>query len=181
MEFKGPNKIRVTLSEAEWIAKQRPRFSMNLRVQIERGRRTVLQPFLPPGIFDGVPEVPTRHEDLDLKLRQFQAETGMRMALRRLLENSQDAEAHVIELDVNPAELVALRQQADIDHDIARNEVMNLDKSFDVYNEYTAGDETLQLTEDDQAGIKEMVFKDDIKTMQITKGIIHAIENQPKE
>jgi|GEM_PF-3838299 len=174
MEIK-PGLIALHLAEARWVVGKSV-LPEELRRRVERQRRAVLGAMLPSGLFDGVVELASDAAgNPTSKLRWIRAEVVMRQ-LEADLDTQTDAyPSHPIEVAADAADLAALHKHALSDQQAARATAMDFSAHLeDIEAEvYMLG----PLSAGDQAIFEETTFADALADLQVTAGIIAAIES----
>lgn len=176
MEIKS-GQIGLTISEARWIARQIG-LPPELRRTVEQGRRSVL---LPPGLFDGVVEIAS---DINGDPNAARAYIELQAVLQAIeMEGSNrsgNGQQHLIEVEATDAELGDLHAYAVRKAATAREKATNFSRfteSLDAADQFPED----KLTNSDTTSFEEERFREQLEDLQVTAGIIAAIEQAGHE
>lgn len=168
-----PDSISLTLSEARWLATTF--IADSIRRRMEKERRRVLMPLLPPGCLDGVVEI-------GRDIRGARQRVGFALAQACMLRVEYEPEAarlgeHPVTVGMNEAELNVVYKFARSAYADARRNTMGYDAHVaETERVATALLGPATLSEPVQASVREGHFISELNTLQMAGGIVAAID-----
>jgi len=189
MQFeKAGNKVLLTCGEAAWVAgcTVLPKY---LRANVERARRDALRPFLPEGADNGVRLlIDSDNDSTRLLPTPRELEEGLawvkfadlaRDAAKKHGRDEDGTELHLVKTTLDIVDAFNIHDAAVDARGMAQDEATNFSAHMDLHHAIDPAAEPL--TERDEATFQNLAFEDALSTIQVTSGIIDAIQKHNSE